>query len=140
DRFGRRTMFYITLAVYLSGVFMTAMSWGIASFAIFRFITGLGIGGEYAAINSAIDELIPARLRGRVDLSINGSYWIGVAVGGVLTLVLLGPRWLPPSLSWRLVFLFGAALGLCIVLVRRHMPESPRWLLLHGRVAEAKVT
>lgn len=138
DRFGRKRLFLVTMAVYLIGTASSGLASGFAFFAVCRFVAGTGIGGEYAAINSAIDELIPARLRGHIDLSINGSYWIGVALGGVLTLVLLDPRWLSPSLSWRLVFLFGAALGLGIVLVRRHMPESPRWLLLHGRVAEAK--
>ena len=102
DRFGRRTMFYVTLVIYPGGVLLTAMSWGMASFAIFRFITGLGIGGEYAAINSAIDELIPARLRGRIDLIINGSYWIGAGIGAAATILLLNPGLLPVDLGWRL--------------------------------------
>jgi len=140
DRFGRKRLFLVTLGVYLIGTASSGLASSFQTFVIFRFIAGSGIGGEYAAINSAIDELIPARLRGRVDLAINGSYWLGVALGGVLTLLLLDPRWLPLSVSWRLVFLFGATLGLCIILVRRHMPESPRWLLLHGRIAEAAVT
>lgn len=132
DRFGRRTMFYITLAIYLGGVLLTAVSWDMASFAIFRFITGLGIGGEYAAINSAIDELIPARLRGRIDLVVNGSYWLGAGIGAAATILLLNPRLLPVDLGWRLGFGIGGLLGLCILILRRHVPESPRWLVTHG--------
>jgi MFS family permease len=132
DRFGRRTMFYITLVIYLGGVLLTAVSWGVASFAIFRFITGLGIGGEYAAINSAIDELIPARLRGRIDLIVNGSYWIGAGIGAAATILLLNPSLLPVDLGWRLGFGVGGVLGLTILFLRRHVPESPRWLVTHG--------
>jgi MFS family permease len=142
DRFGRRRMFYITLAIYLGGVVLTAVSWGMASFAIFRLITGLGIGGEYAAINSAIDELIPARLRGRIDLIVNGSYWIGAAMGAAATIVLLNPSLLPVDLGWRLGFGIGGLLGLGILILRRHVPESPRWLVTHGyeRAAEQVVS
>jgi len=112
-------------------------STGFASFAFFRFLTGIGIGGEYAAINSAIDELIPARVRGRVNLAINGSFWIGAALGALLSLVLLDERVLGPEQGWRAGFLLGALLAAAILLVRRHVPESPRWLLAHGRADEA---
>ena len=101
-------------------------------------LTGAGIGGEYAAINSAIDELIPARVRGRVDLMINGSYWIGAAFGSAATLVLLDPRWLPIWLGWRCAFGIGATLGLVIIFFRCWIPESPRWLMIHGRNDEAE--
>src|SRR4051794_4335596 len=104
DRLGRKKLFTITLALYLVAAFLTAFSWDFWSFAVFRFFTGAGIGGEYSAINSAIDELIPARVRGRVDLGINGSYWVGAALGSLATLVLLDPRWLPVDLGWRLGF------------------------------------
>ncbi|HSB03934.1 MAG TPA: MFS transporter [Thermodesulfobacteriota bacterium] len=140
DLMGRKKLFFITLTVYLSGTLLTAFSWNLWSFCLFRFITGSGIGGEYAAINSAIDELIPARLRGRVDLIINGSYWIGAAIGSLSTLVLLDPQILPVDLGWRLGFGIGAALGLCILLLRRRVPESPRWLLTHGHREEAEQT
>jgi MFS family permease len=140
DRYGRKVFFFVTLATYLVGVLLTAFSWNLASFAVFRFITGAGIGGEYAAINSAIDELIPARLRGRVDIMINGSYWIGAALGSGATLVLLDPHIFSADLGWRLGFGIGAVLGLGILLVRRFVPESPRWLVTHGYVAEAETT
>ena len=138
DRLGRKRLFLTTLAVYMGATVATGLSTGFASFALFRFLTGFGIGGEYAAINSAIDELIPARVRGRVNLAINGSFWIGAALGALLSLVLLDARVLGPELGWRAGFLLGAVLAVAIVLVRRHVPESPRWLLAHGRGVEAE--
>jgi len=138
DRFGRKKLFFITVAVYLAGTALSAFSWNFASYAIFRAITGAGIGGEYAAINSAIDELIPARVRGRVDLMINGSYWIGAALGSGATLFLLDPRRFAISFGWRFAFLIGATLGLIVIFFRRWIPESPRWLMIHGRNSEAE--
>ncbi len=138
DRQGRKKWFMITLALYLTATVLTAFSWDLASFMFFRFLTGAGIGGEYAAINSAIDELIPARRRGHTDLAINGSWWLGSAVGGLLTLALLNSSWFPEHLAWRACFVFGAVLGVGIALVRRLLPESPRWLMTHGRVQEAE--
>ena len=138
DRFGRKKLFFITVAVYLFGTALSAFSWNFASYAIFRAITGAGIGGEYAAINSAIDELIPARVRGRVDLMINGSYWIGAALGAGATLILLDPHRFPISLGWRFAFGIGATLGLIVIFFRRWIPESPRWLMIHGRNDEAE--
>ena len=126
DRFGRKKLFLITLAVYLAATVATAFAWNFASFAIFRFFTGFGIGGEYAAINSAIDELIPARVRGWVDLAINGSYWLGAAFGAAITPLLLNPDLLDADLGWRLTFALGAVMALAILLVRRNVPESPR--------------
>jgi len=137
DRFGRKKLFMITLAVYLAATALTALSFAPWWFLLFRFITGAGIGGEYSAINSAIDELIPARVRGRVDLIINGSYWLGTAAGAAATLVLLDPKILGPDLGWRLCFGLGVLLALVILLVRRNVPESPRWLFIHGREQEA---
>jgi len=138
DRFGRKKLFFITVAVYLIGTALSAFSWNFASYAFFRALTGAGIGGEYAAINSAIDELIPARVRGRVDLMINGSYWIGAALGSGATVVLLDPNRFPVSLGWRFAFAIGATLGLIVIFFRRWIPESPRWLMIHGRNAEAE--
>jgi len=137
DRLGRKRLFFITLAVYLLATAATALSWSLWSFALFRFLTGAGIGGEYTAINSTIQELVPARYRGWTDLVINGSFWIGAAVGAAGSIVLLDPALLAPELGWRLAFLIGAALGLVIFLMRFWLPESPRWLMTHGRVAEA---
>jgi MFS family permease len=139
DRFGRKKLFFITVAVYLIGTALSAFSWNLWSYAFFRAVTGAGIGGEYAAINSAIDELIPARVRGRVDLIINGSYWIGAAMGAAATLVLLDPRYVPIWLGWRCAFAIGATLGLIVIFFRRWIPESPRWLMIHGRNPEAEV-
>ncbi|USI72538.1 MFS transporter [Sphingomonas morindae] len=138
DRVGRRPVFYATLLLYLAGVLASACAWGPASFGLFRLVTGLGIGGEYAAINSAIDELIPARLRGRIDLLVNGSFWLGAALGAAATPLLLDPTRLPLDLGWRLGFGIGGALGLSILVLRRYVPESPRWLLTHGRADEAE--
>ncbi len=133
DRFGRKRLFMITLGVYLVGTVLTALSMNPTWYFACRFITGTGIGGEYAAINSAIDELIPARYRGRVDIAINGSFWVGAAGGSLLTIPLLDPTVLDPSYGWRLAFALGAILALGVLLVRRNVPESPRWLFIHGR-------
>jgi MFS family permease len=140
DRFGRRLVFYVTLIVYLLGVLLTATSWSFWSFALFRAVTGLGIGGEYAAINSAIDELIPARFRGRVDLIINGSFWLGAAAGAGASLLFLDPNLIAPNLGWRLGFAIGGILGLGILLLRHYVPESPRWLITHGWTRKADAT
>jgi MFS family permease len=138
DRFGRKLLFMVTLGLYLVATVATAFSETFLMFAIFRFFTGAGIGGEYAAINSAIDELIPARVRGATDLMINGSYWIGTAIGAALSLVLLDKTIFASDLGWRLAFGIGAILGIGIWLVRRMVPESPRWLMIHGREDEAE--
>jgi MFS family permease len=138
DALGRKRLFLVTLAVYSAATVCTALSWGFASFAFFRLVTGAGIGGEYAAINSAIDELVPARVRGHTDLAINSTYWAGTALGAASTLVLLDPSILPHSVGWRVCFGLGGLLGATVLLVRRHVPESPRWLLLHGRAARAE--
>ena len=138
DRFGRKKLFFLTVAVYLIGTALSGFSWNFASYAAFRALTGAGIGGEYAAVNSAIDELIPARVRGRVDLMINGSYWLGAALGAAATLVLLDPNRFPVWLGWRFAFAIGASLGLIVIFFRRWIPESPRWLMIHGRNREAE--
>jgi len=138
DRLGRKRLFLATLLVYMAATLATAFSPGFSMFALCRFCTGLGIGGEYAAINSAIDELIPARVRGRVNLAINGSFWFGAALGAGLSLLLLDARVLGPVWGWRVCFGLGAVLAIAIVLVRRHVPESPRWLATHGRHDEAE--
>lgn len=138
DKFGRKRLFMITLGVYLAATVATAFAPSFLWFAICRFFTGSGIGGEYAAINSAIDELIPARVRGATDLMINGSYWIGTAVGAALSLVLLDKGIFSTDLGWRLAFGIGAVLGVGLLLIRRTVPESPRWLMIHGRDKEAE--
>jgi MFS family permease len=138
DRLGRKKLFFITLFVYLVATAATAFSWDVWSFCIFRFLTGAGIGGEYTAINSTIQELIPARVRGWTDLVINGSFWIGAAMGAAGSVVLLDPAYFAPDVGWRLAFFIGAVLGLVILLMRMWLPESPRWLMTHGRAAEAE--
>ncbi len=138
DRLGRKKLFFITLTVYLVATAATATSWNVASFALFRFVTGAGIGGEYAAINSTIQELIPARVRGWTDLVINGSFWVGAAMGALGSLVVLNPQVIDPEIGWRLAFLIGASLALVIFFMRLWLPESPRWLMTHGRADEAQ--
>ena len=135
DQFGRKKLFMITLGVYLIATVATAFSPNYLFFAFFRFLTGTGIGGEYAAINSAVDELIPARARGWTDLVINSTWWVGTAIGAAATAILLNP--LPVNLGWRLAFGLGAILGLAVLLIRHFVPESPRWLMMHGRFDEA---
>jgi MFS family permease len=140
DRYGRKRIFNVTLMVYLVGVVASACAWDAWSFMAFRVLTGLGIGGEYAAINSAIDELMPSKLRGRIDLAVSGSYWVGAAAGAAISLPLLGGRYVGLDLGWRLGFAIGGVLGLCVLLLRHWVPESPRWLLTHGRHEEANRT
>jgi MFS family permease len=138
DRLGRKKLFLITLALYILATVATAFSASFLMFAVCRFFTGAGIGGEYAAINSAIDELIPARVRGTVDLIINGSFWLGTALGAALSIPLLNDSLFPVDVGWRLAFGLGAILGFTILLVRRNVPESPRWLFIHGRSTDAE--
>lgn len=137
DRIGRKRLFFVTLAVYLVATAATAFSWNLASFALFRFLTGAGIGGEYTAINSTIQELVPARYRGRTDLIVNGSFWIGAAIGAISAIVLLDPAIIDPEKGWRLAFLTGAGLGLIVFVMRFWIPESPRWLMIHGQPERA---
>jgi MFS family permease len=137
DRIGRKKLFFITLALYLAATAATALSWSVASYTLFRFLTGAGIGGEYTAINSTIQELVPARYRGWTDLVINGSFWLGAAMGAIAAIVLLNPAWFAPDHGWRLAFLTGACLGLVVFVMRMWIPESPRWLMIHGRPEEA---
>jgi MFS family permease len=137
DRIGRKKLFFITLALYLTATAATALSWSVASYALFRFLTGAGIGGEYTAINSTIQELVPARYRGWTDLVINGSFWIGAAMGAVAAIVLLDPQLIGPDLGWRLAYLTGACLGLMVFVMRLWIPESPRWLMIHGQPERA---
>ncbi|MEV0796987.1 MFS transporter [Kribbella sp. NPDC050281] len=140
DKWGRRSLFIITLMVYLVASGLAGLSWDIYSLLFFRFIAGMGIGGEYAAINSAIDELIPSKFRGRVDIGINGTYWAGALIGSAVGLVFLNEDIIPIEWGWRLCFLIGPVMGLMIIYLRRHIPESPRWLMTHGRVEEAERT
>ncbi len=132
DRIGRRKLFFITLALYLAATAATALSWNIASYALFRFLTGAGIGGEYTAINSTIQELVPARYRGWTDLVINGSFWIGAALGATSAILLLDPQRIAVDIGWRVAYLTGACLGLVVFVMRLWIPESPRWLVIHG--------
>jgi MFS family permease len=136
DRFGRKKLFMITLGVYLASTALTAFSFAPWWFFLFRFLTGFGIGGEYAAINSAIDELIPSRHRGRIDVIINGTFWAGAAVGALISVPATND--LPVFWGWRVCFGLGVVLGLVVLLVRRNVPESPRWLFIHGRAREAE--
>ena len=138
DRLGRKKLFNITLGVYLVATALTAFSWNFWSYAFFRFLTGAGIGGEGTAINSAIQELIPARSRGWTDLAINGSFWVGAAAAAAGSIILLDPDWFGPDVGWRIAFGAGAVLGLFILYLRQFIPESPRWLVTHGRAAEAE--
>lgn len=138
DLLGRKRLFWTTLGVYLAATAATAFSPGIGFFLVCRFLTGAGIGGEYAAINSAIQELVPARHRGQTDLVVNGSFWVGAALGAVGSVILLEPGRLPLDMGWRAAFGIGAALGIVILFLRRYIPESPRWLMTHGRVGEAE--
>jgi len=137
DRFGRKKLFMITLVVYLFATLMTAFSFAPWWFFLFRFVTGMGIGGEYAAINSAIDELIPKQHRGRIDIIINGTFWAGAALGAILSVVALNEKLFAVNVGWRLAFGLGVVLGLGVLIVRRNVPESPRWLFIHGREQEA---
>lgn len=138
DRLGRRKLFFITLFLYVAATAASGLAWDLASFAVFRFLTGAGIGGEYTAVNSTIQELTPARYRGWTDLTINGSFWLGAGLGAAGSIVLLDPAVVAPGWGWRICFLLGAMLGLLVLLLRRHLPESPRWLILHGRLDEAE--
>ncbi len=138
DRLGRRKLFFITLFLYIGATAATAFSWNLWSFLLFRFLTGAGIGGEYTAINSTIQEFTPARYRGWVDLTINGTFWIGAALGAVGSVILLDPDVAGGELGWRLCFGIGAALGLIIMLMRLWVPESPRWLMIHNQPEEAE--
>lgn len=138
DTFGRRRLFTITVLVYLLATIATGFSWNFESFLVFRFLTGAGIGGEYGAVNSAIQELIPARRRGYTDLVINGSFWVGAALGAMGSIVVLDPNLVPQEWGWRLAFIIGGILALVVIYIRRYIPESPRWLMTHGRPEEAE--
>jgi MFS family permease len=138
DRFGRRRLFMWTLLLYVCSTAATGLSWNLLSFTLFRTLTGAGIGGEYAAINSAIDEVTPARLRGRIDLLINGTFWVGIVLGSLVATVFLRPDIFGHTLGWRAAFLTGVPLGILVIWMRRYIPESPRWLISHGCLKEAQ--
>jgi MFS family permease len=138
DRIGRKKLFFITLALYLTATAATACSWSLSSYVLFRFLTGAGIGGEYTAINSTIQELVPAKYRGWTDLVINGSFWLGAALGAVCAIVLLDPATISQSYGWRAAYFTGAVLGLFVLLMRMWIPESPRWLMIHGQPERAQ--
>jgi MFS family permease len=138
DRLGRKRLFVMTVLVYLTATLATAFAWNFASFSLFRALTGAGIGGEYAAVNAAIQELIPARRRGFTDLVVNGSFWIGAAIGAGGALIALDPRLMPPELGWRVAFGIGGVLGLGVLVLRHWIPESPRWLMTHGQPEAAE--
>jgi MFS family permease len=138
DRLGRKLLFFITLGLYLVSAAATAFAWSLESFCLFRLLTGAGIGGEYSAVNSTIQEMIPARYRGWTDLAINGTFWIGGALGALSSIVLLDPAIIDPEIGWRLAFFIGSALGIVIFFLRTWVPESPRWLVIHGREKQAE--
>lgn len=137
DRLGRRKLFLVTLTTYSVATVASAFAWGFGPFAVFRFLTGVGIGGEYAAINSAVDELIPGKVRGVVDLVVNGTFWVGATAGSLVAMFLLAGHGLNPARGWRYAFGIGGALGLGVLVLRLFVPESPRWLMLRGREDEA---
>jgi MFS family permease len=139
DRLGRKKLFFTTIVVYLTATALTGLAWNGFSFFLFRFFTGCGVGGEYSAINSTIQELVPARYRGQLDLTINGSFWVGAALGALVAVALLNPALIPSEFGWRLAFLTGAALGVVVFFMRMWIPESPRWLVIHGREKEGEV-
>jgi MFS family permease len=138
DRLGRKKLFTVTVLVYLVATIACGLSWDFWSFAFFRMLTGAGIGGEYAAVNATIQELIPARRRGFTDLVVNGSFWLGAAIGALGATVVLDPAIMPPEIGWRAAFIIGGVLGFIVLLLRRFLPESPRWLMTHGRPEEAE--
>lgn len=140
DKLGRKKLFILTLAIYLVGSGIGGFAFSMWFLMIFRFIAGMGIGGEYAAINSAIDELIPSKYRGRIDIAINGTYWGGAALGSAANLFLLNPDIIATNWGWRIGFFIGPVIGLIIIYLRKHIPESPRWLMTHGYEKQAEET
>ncbi len=138
DRLGRKKLFTLTVLVYLVATIACGLSWNFWSFAVFRMLTGAGIGGEYAAVNATIQELIPARRRGFTDLVINGSFWLGAGIGALGAYTVLDPHIIPPDVGWRAAFIIGGILGFIVLLLRRFLPESPRWLMTHGQPQEAE--